>query len=154
MQAIVAFQSMLEKIPLQLATLSNTSYRATADDWSAKQELGHLLDSAVVNHGRLMRTLTEDNPVLPGYDGVLWVNAHDYQERDWFDLITTWTRLNLHFLMAVKNVEAGSWKRPCVIDGKPATLEFLFTDYVQHALHHLQHIGIDVKAFRTSTAAA
>jgi len=47
--------------------------------------------------------------------------------------------------MAAETVSADSWNRPCIFGSKPVTLEFVFTDYVRHALHHLAHIGIEVK---------
>jgi hypothetical protein len=146
---------MIEAVPLRLNRLSEEAAgrRSGTDSWSAKEELGHLLDSAIMNHVRFVRVLTETNPTLPGYDGEACVGAHDYQARDWPELIATWSRLNSHFLMAADGVSVEGWKRPCVFDGKAATLEFMFTDYVEHALHHLEHVGIDIDDFKTRSAA-
>jgi hypothetical protein len=147
---------MLQQVPPRLATLSDAqvSHQLGADEWSAKQELGHLLDSAIVNHNRLMRVLTEDNPTLASYDGVFWVTAHNYRDRNWQDLIETWVLLNTHLLMVAEGVGDEGWQRSCVIDGKSATLEFLITDYVHHALHHLKHIGIEMRDLLAANAAA
>ena len=148
---------MLQELPARLAKLSADAVgrRSSPDAWSSKQELGHLLDSAIMNHVRFLRVLTESNPTLPGYDGEFCVVAHDYQSHEWQDLVRTWHSLNAHFLMAAERVSGNDWQRPCVFDGKPVTLEFMFTDYVHHALHHLEHIGVDVKDFsRHSSASA
>jgi hypothetical protein len=155
MRAVATLGAVIQAVPPRLGKLSEKAVadRPAPDSWSAKQELGHLLDSAIMNHVRFLRVLTETNPTLPGYDGEFCVNAHAYRERDWADLIATWSRLNAHFLMAAEGVSAESWKRPCIFDGKPATLEFMLIDYVEHALHHLEHIGIDIVDLKTRSAA-
>ena len=97
-----------------------------------------------MNHQRLLRVLAEDNPTLPPYDGELCVAAHDYHACEWEELISTWQALNRHFLWAIERITDEQWRRPCVFEEKTVTLEFLVTDYVQHALHHLKHIGVQV----------
>jgi len=148
MHAIEILRDMVERVPQRLRLLPGDSgTRSGADGWSRREELGHLLDSAVMNHVRLMRVQTEDAPELPGYDGPLWVRAHNYQDQPWDQLIETWQRLNEHFLMAAEGTPTAAWQRRCTFEGAQQTLEFLFTDYVQHALHHLEHIGVRVDDF-------
>lgn len=148
MNAIDVFKSMIGRVPADLRSIPGEQAKQKRNGgWSAAQELGHLLDSAIMNHTRAIRVLTEQDPVLPGYDGDFCVAAHAYAERDWGELITAWENLNRHFLMVVDRLPEESWRRTCVFDDKPVTLEFLFTDYVRHALHHLQHMGLDLQAF-------
>ena len=148
MHAIKILSDMVEKVPQRLRSLAGDSGRRSGPDgWSRREELGHLLDSAVMNHVRLMRVETEDAPQLPGYDGPLWVRAHNYQDRAWDQLIETWQLLNEHFLMAAEGTPTPAWQRRCTLEGSQVTLEFLFTDYVQHALHHLEQIGVRVDDF-------
>lgn len=146
MEVVTSFRIMLREAPLRLAKISSEAagLRPTADGWSPKQELGHLLDSAIMNHQRLLRVLTEDNPTLADYDGVFCEAAHHYQARNWQELIETWRTLNAHFLWAIEGAAESAWQRPCVFDGKPVTLEFLVSDYIRHAQHHLQHIGVSI----------
>src|SRR3954447_5952941 len=156
MPPVASFRSMLQHIPQRLHKLtdSDASRRPSGDAWSPKQELGHLLDSAIVNHNRFLRMLTEGNPTLPGYDGPQFVEMHKYDERNWQQLISTWETLNTHFLMALETAPSESWQRQGIVDGNQVTLDFLVTDYIGHALHHLQHIGVDVKDLQVSGAAA
>jgi hypothetical protein len=42
--------------------------------WSAKQVIGHLIDSAVNNLGRIVRLQTEPGQSLPGYEQMAWVD--------------------------------------------------------------------------------
>ena len=146
MQVTTSFRIMLQEVPPRLARISSEAagHRSKPDSWSAKQELGHLLDSAIMNHQRLLRVLSEENPTLSDYDGVFCETAHNYHARSWQELIETWRALNSHFLWAIERVPDAAWQRPCVFDGKPVTLEFFVNDYIHHALHHLQHMGISV----------
>ena len=113
--------------------------------WSAKEELGHLLDSAANNHQRIVRAQLEDKPEMPGYNGNHWVALHRYQQRDWSELIGLWHALNAQLLTAAQAVPEEAWSRTLTIaDSKPLTLRFVFEDYLDHMLHHLRHIGVQL----------
>ena len=122
--------------------------RPKADAWSKKEELGHLVDSAINNYARVIRAQHEDNPQLPGYDADLWVERQGYQERDWNALIQLWSSLNAHLLQAARRVPAAAYGRKCKVGGTEMTLEFVIEDYIDHMVHHLGHIGIVVSEFR------
>jgi hypothetical protein len=51
--------------------------------WSAKQVIGHLIDSAVNNLGRIVRMQIEPGQSLPGYEQMAWVSLQHYGEREW-----------------------------------------------------------------------
>src|SRR5262249_23546476 len=113
--------------------------------WSPKEELGHLLDSAANNHQRIVRAQLQENAALPGYEQNRWVELHKYQQRDWYDLISLWTALNRQLLAAAQSAPAAAWSCTLTVaDSSPLTLKFVFEDYIQHMLHHLEHIGIAV----------
>jgi hypothetical protein len=83
-----------------------------------------------------------------GYQQEKWVKVHRYQERQWNELITLWTALNQHLLVAAQSVPENSGTHTCSVGGsEPMTLQFVFEDYIEHMLHHLQHIGIGVADF-------
>ena len=142
-QLLSQLRQLLDRVPPALRSISEEKANVAGgkDSWSAKQELGHLLDSAVVNHYRWVRVLSEENPTLPGYDGPSWVMVHNYKERDWYDLIETWQRLNEHMLMLAEGIAATGWQRPAIFDGKPSTLELMLDDYIHHAADHLVHFS-------------
>jgi len=142
-QLILQLRQLVDRVPPALRSISDEQAASGSgpDKWSAKQELGHLLDSAIVNHYRWVRVLSEENPTLPGYDGPRWVSLHNYQQRDWADLIDTWQRLNQHMLMLAEGISADVWQRSAIFDAKSATLEFMLNDYVHHAADHLVHFS-------------
>jgi hypothetical protein len=137
---------------LQAIDEAASARRPASGGWSARQELGHLCDSAANNHrrvvlGRLQRTLT-----FEGYDGEAWVEAHAYQERPWRDIIGLWAGMNRHLAVAVAQVPEADFVRPhathslgtigfrTYAPGAPATLSDLVDDYIDHLHHHLDHI--------------
>lgn len=129
------------------------SERPSPGKWSGKEELGHLIDSAINNYTRLIRGQSEENPALPGYQQDVWVERQGYQDREWPELIALWSALNRHFLSAARRVPQSAWPRQCSVGKTEMTLEFLVEDYVDHMVHHLQHIGVELKQFRRATSA-
>jgi hypothetical protein len=116
--------------------------------WSKKEELGHLIDSAINNHARIIRVQKESAPVLPGYQQDAWVERQGYGDRDWRDLIALWSALNEHMLAAAARIPSAAMARTCTIAGsQPMTLEFVIEDYLDHMVHHLQHIGLALSEF-------
>jgi nitroreductase len=141
--------SLVESVPSRLAAISDEAAgrRPAPDAWSPKEELGHLIDSAANNHRRIVLAQIEDRPALPNYDGDRWVKLHDYQGRDWKDLIELWRALNNQLLAAARAASDKDWARTCTIGGSDTlTLSFVFDDYVDHMLSHLKHIGLDAES--------
>jgi hypothetical protein len=148
MQAIKQLRSLINEIPPRLNKLprSQAELKPSPSKWSPKEELGHLLDSAANNHQRIVRTQLEDQPKMPDYDGNAWVKLHGYQDRNWQEMIELWRLLNRQLLAAAEAVPHPAWSRTCTIaDSMPLTLKFVFEDYIEHMLHHLRHIGIEVE---------
>ena len=151
---VEALRHLLDTVPSQLLELSDAraSLKPSPEKWSPKEELGHLLDSAANNHQRVVRTLFEDRPAMPGYQQQRWVQVHVYQQREWRELIETWTVLNRQLLMVSAGVADADWSRTCTIAGsRPLTLTYVLTDYVAHMVHHLAHIKEAKQSQRRTT---
>ena len=157
MQSLLLLRALIDRLPARLTNLSpdQVQRKASPSQWSLKEELGHLLDSAANNHQRIVRAQLEDKPAMPEYDGDQWVALHRYQERDWSSLIAIWADLNRQLLAAAEAVPDSAWLRTCTIaDSAPLTLQFVFDDYVHHMLHHLRHMGVEVDDLPTASATA
>ena len=147
MQGLTKLRALIDEIPLRLKKLplSQADLKPSPTKWSRKEELGHLLDSAANNHQRIVRTQLEDKPKMPGYDGNAWVKLHRYQQRSWPEMIDLWRAFNQQLLVAAEAVPDPAWSRTCTIaDSQALTLKFVFEDYIEHMIHHLRHIGIEV----------
>ena len=55
--------------------------RASADDWTAREVVHHLADSEMTSAIRLRRLLTEDAPVISGYDEAAFARRLHYGQR-------------------------------------------------------------------------
>jgi len=145
MSSIAILRGILQAVPDRLAKLSAVDSRSKPGAWSPKEELGHLLDSAVNNHQRIVRAQMEDRLEMPGYAQNHWVAVHRYQQRDWSELITLWSAFNRQLLEAAESVPDSAWEQTIRVGAsEPMTLEFVFEDYIAHMAHHLKHIGIDL----------
>jgi hypothetical protein len=106
--------------------------------WSAKQVVGHLIDSAVNNLGRIVRLQIEAGQSLPGYEQMAWVSLQHYAERDWAQVLALWFALNEHVAWTIGHVEKAGLENRGVVSGEPLTLGFLIADYIAHMEHHLR----------------
>jgi hypothetical protein len=109
--------------------------------WSKKEELGHLIDSAINNHARFAHASLQPEFRGPGYNQDGWVERHGYNEMPWAEIAAFWQRHN-HLLAAlVRRIPQERLETPCIIGDHPAvTLRFLIEDYRLHMQHHLDHI--------------
>ena len=120
--------------------------------WSAKQVIGHLIDSASNNHQRFVRAQVTDDLVFPGYQQDAWVTVQGYQAAAWHELVVLWQYFNLHLARVIEAVPPEARTRPRirhnlhqlawrpVPEDQPATLEYFMADYVGHLTHHLSQI--------------
>jgi hypothetical protein len=106
--------------------------------WSAKQLIGHLIDSAVNNLPRIVRMQIETGPNLSGYEQMEWVSLQHYSEREWSQVLALWFALNEHVAWTIGHVEKARLANRGVIEGEPLTLGFLIADYIAHIEHHLR----------------
>lgn len=146
--------------PERLAALDPDGGQREPGGWSRREELGHLIDSAVNNHPRVLRMQLGET-VLPGYDGELWVKLQQYATREWNDLIELWSAMNRHLLSAAERAPESSWNNRASIGGAPPeTLAFVIDDYVRHLRSHLEHIGVsfadvaEIRDFQGQASAA
>ena len=126
---------------LQALTDAQASAKAAPDVWSAKEILGHLIDSGVNNHARFVRVSEQSGLELPGYAQNEWVAAGGYGARAWADLVSLWAAYQLQLAHVIALLPPPSLAHTVRVGGgKAVTLEFLTTDYVAHQQHHLNQL--------------
>ncbi len=131
---------------------AQASQKPTPGKWSAKEILGHLIDSACNNHRRFVIAQRMDNLVFDGYDQEHWVAAQHYQSASWQDLIKLWKQYNDHIARIIDlipsdllekkhqthNMHMVAWKT--IPENEPVTLHYFIDDYINHMEHHLNQI--------------
>jgi hypothetical protein len=158
---VSAFRADLDTAEPALRGISDAAagFPVAPGKWSRKEIIGHLIDSASVNHERFLRASQSDDLVFPGYDQDAWVAAQQYSTRSWQDLIDLWSGFNRHLLHVMSTTPADQRHRRRlrhsldviafrpVSPDVPATLDYLMSDYVVHLEHHLTQILGDSWAF-------
>lgn len=78
------FATAIDRAASRLAGVDEAAASSRVDGgWSAKQIVGHLIDSASNNHGRFVRAQGRDDLAFEGYDGDQWVDAQRYMIEDY-----------------------------------------------------------------------
>ena len=147
------FEETIRDAAVRLQKISEEdSAKHKGDEWSRREILGHLIDSATNNHQRFVRAQFKDDLVFPGYEQEQWVSSQKYNDEPWPDLIELWRAYNLHLVHVVSVIPENVLTQPrekhsldqiafnMVDQGKPATLEYLIRDYLDHLKHHLDQI--------------
>jgi len=133
-----------------LKSLSNPSIKPKPNKWSAKEIIGHLIDSANNNHRRFVKAQYQDNLIFMGYDQDDWVREQNYQEADWDDLLEMWKTYNQFICSVIENITNeklndkttahnyfdigwGTRQAGCPLKkGDASNLSFLIEDYIAH----------------------
>jgi hypothetical protein len=115
--------------------------RKYREGWSAKEEIGHLIDSAANNHLRFVGGALQTEFQGPSYAQAEWVNLHGYQELPWADLLEFWRRYNELLVRVIARIPEDRLHTPCAIGDSPAVpLEAVIDSYIEHLQHHVDHI--------------
>ena len=139
--SIERLEQILNTIPQLLRAIDENEmqFKSSPDKWSKKQILGHLIDSASINHHRFVRGQFEDVPEI-SYDQDKWNDHSYYQQIDTKQIIDLWTVYNRQILEITKRIPSGHWQRMIRVKDDRFTLEFILSDYVHHMEHHLRQV--------------
>jgi hypothetical protein len=148
------YRQTIESAEQQLLAVSEPQCEARPGpgEWSAKEVLGHLIDSAANNHRRFVEAQAKNDLVFPGYDQLHWVAAQRYQDAPWTDLIALWKAYNVHLAHVIGSIPHEALTKPrtensferiahqAASEGKPVSLEYLIRDYYEHMKMHLEQL--------------
>jgi len=95
------------------STEEEMSKKISAEKWSKKEMLGHLIDSGFNNLKRFTEVQFEDKPLLiSGYEQNELVRANDCQHRDTNETVRIWWALNrqIKHLIAIQTEDTLRYK--------------------------------------------
>ena len=120
---------------------TRTAERPAEGAWSAREILGHLIDSACNNHRRFVLGQDPSTFAFDGYVQDTWVARQHYARVPFRDIVALWAAYNRHLahVIAVAPADALAIKGRGP-EGKEVTLGFLMEDYVTHLRHHLDQL--------------
>ncbi|MBP6827787.1 MAG: DinB family protein [Saprospiraceae bacterium] len=126
---------------LLLLTETEAAQKSAPEKWSAKEIIGHLIDSAANNHQRFVRAqLGATDLQAYRYTQNQWVSTQQYQSADWPSLVSLWYFYNTHLAHVVAAIQPEFTDRQLDVWDEPATLAYVAEDYVRHLNHHLAQI--------------
>lgn len=114
-------------------------YKPSENQWSKKEILGHLIDSASHNHHRIIRAQFEESPKIL-YQQNDWCHYGSYQSMKTTHLIEFWGMYNKHLILLVLALPVTSLKRKVSFENISMSIEELISDYIKHLEHHLNQI--------------
>jgi DinB superfamily len=127
----------------ELRTVDDTraGSKLEPDVWSAKEILGHLIDSASNNHQRFVRAQLASELSFPEYEQNAWVATQDYRTRPWPEVIDLWVLYNHHLAHIIRRIPDAAAGVPCRIGTNEAiSLSAMAQAYVAHVRHHLEQV--------------
>jgi len=116
-------------------------FRPAEGEWSLKEVIGHLRDFAEIDQERLRRMITQERPILPGYDQETLVRERNHQEADLQAVLAelaSFRRQTVHLLTEL--VDA-SWTRTAHhLERGIFSIRQFVDQLVRHEAGHLEHI--------------
>jgi hypothetical protein len=141
-QSSKRLQYICDTIPALLDTINEEefSYKPSPQQWSKKEILGHLIDSATNNHHRFIRVQFEQSPLIT-YNQNTWNRCGQYDKISSKQLVTFWASYNRYLVELIKCIPRDTLARECNIGRESnVTLEWLIEDYLRHLEHHVHQI--------------
>jgi dTDP-4-amino-4,6-dideoxygalactose transaminase len=109
--------------------------------WSAREIVHHLGDSESTSAQRIRRLLTENRPVITGYDQDLYARQFRYNERDHADAMAAFRSARAITLPLLNALTEAEWKREgWHTEGGVYTPEKWLQIYAGHAHGHADQI--------------
>ena len=138
-------ESKVEEWSVCLVELSNEviTERRNNQNRTVRQILGHLIDSAVNNHHRIVRLQYTDSLDFPDYrqDNDRWIAIQNYQSEDFAKLVAFWKSYNFHMVHIIGNIDNDclnhTWHD---FEGTKETLKTIVEGYLWHLNLHLKEI--------------
>jgi hypothetical protein len=116
----------------------NTPYREGG--WTVRQVVHHLADSHMTAFQRIRRALTEDWPIVPGYDEKAFAMLPDVAAPPEWSLEIV-EAVHARWVMVLQALSEEEWKRGYKhAERGPTTIEAATLLYAWHSRHHVAHI--------------
>lgn len=110
--------------------------------WSALEIIHHLADSEMTSALRLRKLLTEDNPVIHGYDEAAYALRLRYNERDPAPALEAFRQARATTAQLFSQMSEEDWQRQgSHTESGSYTAETWLRIYAVHAHNHAAQIG-------------
>ena len=128
---------------LLLRDIPAIRHRPAANEWSAIEVVGHMVDKMRIWTSRVEAIMDEERPTLPAYDQDVLVREHDYQLADPDVLFEQLRQACEHFATLVERVPISALQREGVHEEfGPVTLRQCIELPLESAPEHLEQLRV------------
>lgn len=123
------------------------SKKPDTNEWSLKEIIGHLVNSASNNHQRFVGLQTVGEMVFPEYQKhhLEWIGLERLNELEFSGLFLLWKQYNLLMAHIITNIDSTKLENYLVMPDKTVSLQVLVNDYVRHLKLHLNQFEETLK---------
>jgi hypothetical protein len=116
------------------------SKRYDPKEWTLKEIIGHLVNSACNNHQRFIGLQFVSEMKFPEYQKfhLDWLEREQFNAMNYADLVLLWRQYNIFMAHLIENVDKSKLGNSFVNIDKTQTLKELILDYVNHLKGHLK----------------
>lgn len=147
---IKAWKKDLSELPYQMRKIAagvrdkdlSKTYRP--DGWTARQVIHHVADSHMNAYIRFKLTLTEDTPIVKGYDEAAWALLPDSTEMNVDISLKMIDALHTRWVYLLDGMKKKDWSKKYDHPeyDAPASLDSVLGLYAWHGKHHTGHLKI------------
>lgn len=143
LETIEALRLLPERLRGEVAGLTEQQlrFRPAPGQWSLKEVIGHLRDFAEIDHDRLLRMITQERPVLPGYDQEALAREHNYQEADLQSILDELASIREQTVHVLTELVDANWARTGRhLERGTFSIRQHVDHLVEHEALHLEHV--------------
>jgi hypothetical protein len=116
-------------------------WRPAPGEWSAREVVHHLADSETISGLRLRRLLTEERPLIPGYDQDAYARRLRYQDRPWEPALRAFEAARATTAQLLDAMTDADWQRAGThSESGPYSAAQWLRIYAEHAEGHARQI--------------
>jgi len=110
--------------------------RYAADKWTAKEMVGHMVDTERIMAYRALRIARGDRTPLPGFEQDDFVRGGPFADLRLSGLVEEFKAVRATTLAFFRHLRVGDWTRRGTVDGHEITVRALAYIIAGHELHH------------------
>lgn len=143
LEIIEALRLLPERLREEVTGLSEAQLRFRPGDgqWSLKEVIGHVRDFAEIDHDRLVRMITQERPVLVGYDQEDLAREHNHQEANLETVLAELASVRQQTVHVVTELVDANWARTGRhLERGTFSIRQHVDHIVEHEALHLEHV--------------
>ncbi len=129
-----------------------TARKSPGTEWTLKEIVGHLVDSASNNHQRITRLQLAPELQFPGYENEKWLAAEKWNQLGWREILELFRTYNVFLAHIIRTIDPGClqnrWFGRDRFGERVYSLEEISADYLKHLQEHLDQFEKELAGIR------